>query len=173
MSSYQLRSQNNRAGYLLLEFVFSFLVTISFILLVFKGIEHILPSWERLTTQTSIYDVSHYMFSILEKNVGYEASLISISKDQKHKDKLICQTNQGNLTYTFSLENQYIYKTTKKANTSGKNPLYVSDCLIDDWKLAKLDDNLLLIELTLHKNNRRESLTKVIKCLNGSIINES
>lgn len=172
--SLQLQLQNKCRGFLLLEFVFSFIITISFMLLVFKGVQHVLPSWTRLTNQTSLYDVSHYIFANLEKNVGYEATSTTISKDAKHNDRLSCQTNQGDLSYIFSLENKYIYKTTKKATTSGKNPLYVSDCLVEGWKLSKINNKMLLVELTLRKNNRQETLTKVINCINGSIIiNES
>lgn len=170
---YQSHSQNKQAGFLLLEFVFSFIITISLMLLVFKSIEHILPSWNKLTVQTNLYDVSHYIFGILEKNIGYEATIVSITKDTKNNAKLTCQTNQGNLSYVFSLENNYIYKTTKKANTSGKNPLYVSDCLVEDWKLFPINENTLLVELTLHKDNRSETSTKVISCINGRIIDET
>ena len=142
-------------------------------LLVFKGVQHVLPSWTRLTNQTSLYDVSHYIFANLEKNVGYDSTAVTISKDTKQKDRLICQTLNGNQTFTFTFESNHIYKTINKINSSGKNPLYVSDCLVENWSLTQIDDKSLRIDLQLQQKGYKVTLTRIIRCLNGRIITDA
>ncbi len=105
----------------------------------------------------------------MEKNVSYDAAIVTISKDTRKNDRLICQTTNGNQSFTFTCENKHIYKTITKTSTSGKNPLYVSDCNINSWHLTKLDDNTLKVELNMQQKGEQIKLTKIINCLNGRI----
>lgn len=113
------------------------------------------------------------MLNILEKNVGYDSTAVTISKDTKQKDRLICQTLNGNQTFTFTFESNHIYKTINKINSSGKNPLYVSDCLVENWSLTQIDDKSLRIDLQLQQKGYKVTLTRIINCLNGRIITDA
>ncbi len=109
------------------------------------------------------------MLSILEKNIGYDAKLIIIGKDFQNNNKLSCQTTSGNQSFVFTYEKNHIYKTINKVDSSGKNPLYVSDCSVVHWKTTKLNDQDIKIELVLQQKGIETKLEKVIHCLNGRI----
>lgn len=163
------QKQNNLQGFILLELVISTIITILFLTMIVKGLSQVLPTWNKIYYKTNLYNAGHYMLSILEKNISYDATIIIIGKDIQNNDRLICQTINGNQSFAFTCENKHIYKTTNKITTSGKNPLYVSDCNINSWQLTKLGDHTLKIELNLQQKDEQLKLTKIINCLNGRI----
>lgn len=163
------QKQNSLQGFILLELAISTVITIMFLTMLIRGLSQVLPTWNKIYYQTNLYNTGHYMLSIMEKNISYDATIITISKDIKNNDRLICQTINGNQSYTFTCENKYIYKTITKTTTSGKNPLYISDCYINSWRLTKLDDSTLKVELDLQQKEEHIKLTKIINCLNGRI----
>jgi len=148
----------------------SIFITLTIITLILRSFMQIIPSWSKVYQQTALLDVGHYIMEIMEKNIVYETSSATISKDSSNKDKLVCQTVYGDLIYTFSCEKNYIYKTTTKASTSGKNPLYVSSCKVLDWHLQKLRKNELLVEITLEQDNKQVNIRRIFSLINGSII---
>lgn len=163
------QKQSSPQGFILLELAISTFATIIFLTMVIRGLSQVLPTWNKIYCKTNLYNAGHYMLSIMEKNISYDASIITISKDTRKNDRLICQTTNGNHSFTFTCENKHIYKTITKATTSGKNPLYVSDCYINSWKLTKLDESLLKVELNLQQKDEEIKLIKIINCLNGRI----
>lgn len=168
-SSSAWQRQNSLQGFILLELAISTVITIIFLTMIIRGLSQVLPTWNKIYYQTNLYNAGHYMLSILEKNISYDASIITIGKDLKDNDRLICQTTNGNQSFTFTCENKHIYKTIIKTNTSGKNPLYVSDCYINSWQLTRLDANTLKVELNLQQKGEQIKLIKIINCLNGRI----
>lgn len=162
--------QNNRGGYLMLELIISLFINITLAIMLFQCFAIVLPRLEQVKNLLELYDASHYTFSILEKNIGYDAAFVTIEQDIQKKPRLNCQTLQGNLSYSFTKEGNYLYKTINKASTSGKNPLYISGCQIDSWKLIKLGDKALLIEIKFRKQTTQIAVKKIIYCLNGRIM---
>ncbi len=113
------------------------------------------------------------MLNTLEKNVGYESTNVSLSKDLSNQDMLICQTVQGNQSFTFTCESKHIYKTITKGSSSGKNPLYISDCLVEGWSWEKLNNKQFYVQLTLAQEGKRCTIARIITCLNGDLSNEA
>lgn len=163
-------SQNNRAGFLLLEIIVSLLISMHLAAMLFQSFALILPKWEKLVNLVQLYDTSHYTFSILEKNLGYDSLTVAIVQDEKNRPQLSCQALQGNLSYIFSYENNYLYKTIHKSSTSGKNPLYVSNCLVENWKITKLGEQNVLIEISFKKQTTKLTVQRIIHCLNGRVL---
>ena len=164
-----MQSQNKKNGFILLELLLGLLISVLFAVFVFRGFGQMLSSWDNLSTKTNLHDVSHYIISIMEKNITYDSSLVTIARDSKSIDTLVCQTVHGNMLYTFSCENERIYKAIQKASTVGKNPLYVSDCKVDSWHISKINDHLLGIELSLSQKQYNIKVTRYIYCMNGRI----
>lgn len=160
-------------GFVLLELVLSLLITVLLATMLLKGLQLLLPSWTKITQQTSIYNTGHYILNILEKNVGYDAVSITIGKDNKGMQKLFCQTTNGNQSFSFTCENKRIHKTITKGSSSGTNPLYTSSCLVEKWTLQKISNNKLLVELDLKQDRESCKLTRLITCLNGSVVYEN
>lgn len=167
-----LPKQNKESGQLLLELLLSIIATVTFITLVLRSWGQVFPIWTSLARQTSLYDVSHYIFTAIEKNTAYDSQQITITKDYNNNPKLVCQTVQGNLSYIFTLENKHIYKTTQKSASSGKNPVYVSECEITNWQIRRISEHELLIELTLAKDGFRINTSHLLYCLNGSVVDD-
>lgn len=166
------RSASNR-GFVLLEIVLSLLITVLLAVMLFRGLQLLLPSWTKISQQTSLYNTGHYILSILDKNIGYDALNITLSKDSKGMPKIVCQTNNGNQSFSFTCDNKRISKTITKGSSSGTNPLYTSNCLVEEWSLYKLSNNQLLVELTLKQDKQSCKLSRIITCMNGSIVYES
>lgn len=167
-----LRSAKSQ-GFVLLELVLSLLVAVFLALMLLKGLQLLLPSWTKIIQQTSLYNTGHYILNILDKNIGYDAVSITISRDSKGMPKILCQTTNGNQSFSFTCENKRIHKTITKGSSSGTNPLYTSSCLVEEWSINKLSNNQLLVELTLKQDKESCQLSRRITCLNGSIIHES
>lgn len=162
-----------KRGFILLELVLSLLITVLLAVMLFRGLQLLLPSWTKVSQQTSLYNTGHYILSILDKNMGYDGLSINISKDSKGMPKIICQTNNGNQSFSFTCENKRISKTITKGSSSGTNPLYTSNCLVEEWSLTKLSENKLLVELKLRQEKESCKLSRIITCMNGSITYES
>ena len=167
--SLRLPWQNKKDGYLLLELLLSLLVTMSLICMLCQFFNQLMPSWNKLTNRTTLYDVGHYMLVMLEKNVTHDAQLVTVSKDNYGVDKLTCQTTRGRLTYIFTWQKQGLYKTIQKASTSGTNPLYVSDCAVKGWRLTPVGEQQLLIEITLQKAETKATVSRLLYCINGRV----
>ncbi len=163
------RQQNKQGGFLLLELVLSLLVALSLLTLLCQGTGQLLPASTRLRAQLSLYDVGHYMLSILEKNLVYEGALITVARDSRGKDKLICQTVHSSLSYVYTLEGKRLYKTINKASSSGKNPLFVSTCYIADWSVQKIGSREIAVELLLEQGKHQCQLRRIFSCLNGRV----
>jgi len=162
-----LQQPNNKGGYILIELILSLIITFTLITLLSQGFNQIFPIWNKLTSKTSLFDVGHYMTEMLEKNIAYDAGLITITKDTKNRDKLICKTVEGDLTYTFYCDNQRIYKTISRTGSSGTNPLYVSDCKVLSWRLTRISEKQLLVEIELQQNTTVDKISRLFYCLNG------
>ena len=154
---------------MLLELILSLLVTFALICMLCRVFNQLLPSWNKLTSKTNLYDVGHYMLVILEKNVTHDAQLITVARDSYGVDKLICQTTRGSLTYIFTCQKQRLYKTIQKASTSGTNPLYVSDCAVKDWRLTPIGGQQLLVEITLTRAEAEATVSRLLYCINGRV----
>lgn len=163
------RQFNKEKGFFLIELVFSLCFMAMLAALIVRSLGQIVFSWTNLSNQTSLFDVGHYMLGTLEKNLAYESALITISKDGSNNAKLTCQTIQGNLVYIFTYEHKHIYKTIRKANGSGKNPLYVSACEVINWQVIQLSEQELLVEITLQQGNKQSKVSRIFYCLNGRI----
>lgn len=154
---------------MLLELILSLLVTLTLICMLCRVFNQLLPSWNRLSSKTTLYDVGHYMLVILEKNVTHDAQLVTITKDSSGVDKLICQTIKGSLVYGFNCERQRLYKTIRKASSSGTNPLYVSDCTVKGWRLTPIGEQQLLVEIMLQKAEAETTVSRLLYCINGRV----
>lgn len=163
------QKQTKLQGFILIELAISTIITVIFLTMIINGLSQVLPTWNKIYYKTNLYNAGHYMLSILEKNICYDATNIIISKDTRKNDRLICHTTNGNQIFTFTCENKHLYKTITKSSTSGKTPLYVSDCYINSWHLTRLDTNTLKIELNLQQKDEEIKLTQIINCLNGRI----
>lgn len=160
---------NKKNGYILIDLILSLLITFALITMLSQGFQHVFPIWNKLTSQTTLFDVGHYTMEILEKNIVYDAKLVTISLDTKNVPQLICQTVKGDLIYTFTYDNQRIYKTISKSGSSGTNPLYVSDCKVINWQLRKINERQLLVEIILRYNMTEKKISRLFYCLNGQV----
>ena len=168
-SSLRLPWRNKKEGYMLLELILSLLITFTLISMLCQVFNQLLPGLHRLSNKTSLYDVGHYMLVILEKNVTHDAQLVTVTKDSSGVDKLICQTIKGSLVYGFTCERQRLYKTIRKASSSGTNPLYVSDCAVKGWRLTPIDEQQLLVEITLQRAEAEATVSRLLYCINGRV----
>lgn len=164
-----LPRQNKTGGFLLLELVISIFITTVLLTLLIRCICQLLPLWNRIYVKTNLYNAGHYMLSILEKNLAYDAAGIILTKDNKGRAKLVCQTTKGNQSFSFTCDNERIYKTITKHSSSGTNPLYVSDCKVTSWQITKLNNSQIRIHIHLAQNGQQVILVKSISCLNGRI----
>jgi len=165
-----LQLHNSKGGYILIDFVLSLLISFTLIAIISRGFTQIFPTWNKLTTKTSLFDVGHYIMEVLEKNIVYDATVITIAKDTQKGDRLICQTNESDISYIFTCDNQRIYKTISRKGSSGTNPLYVSDCKITSWTLKRISEHKLLVEISLKKAATEDKISRLFYCLNGKVV---
>lgn len=170
-STYSGRN-NRESGFLLVELQISVAIVAIVVAMLYADFCQVLQGWQKMFLDIQIQDTDRYMFSILEKDLCYEGQQIVITEDSLGKTKIICQTGHAGKSYTYSLTGRSLYKTTKTTKTSGKNPLFVPDCQIVDWQARRLDENLLVLKITLEKQGRRRDFQRLLHCFNGRVIYE-
>lgn len=113
-------------------------------------------------------DASRYMFSILEKNLAYDARSIKITS----KGVIKYNTIYGNKNIIIYLDNRKLYQKTITGTGIGVNPLFLENILISNWQVINKFDKYLLIKMTLYYGRHKKEFSKFIPCWNAVISNE-
>ena len=161
-----------QAGFLLAELQVSVAIMAVLVAVLYTDFCQLLQGWQKMFLDIQLQDTGRYMFSILEKDLCYEGQLITLGKDSLGKPKITCQTGHAGKSYIYTLSSKSLYKTTKTTKTSGKNPLFVPGCQLMDLQATRLGDKLLGLQMVLEKDGRRQKLSQVMHCFNGSVVYE-
>lgn len=113
------------------------------------------------------------MQGIVEKDVGYESTQITIRKDTKGFALLECKNISGNKTITICIEDVRLIKKIKSGNGTGSNALYVNDCIVEEWNVEQVDTKNVKVSFWLKKNANRKFFKQIIHCYNGEVINNA
>lgn len=160
------------AGFLIGELQLTVAVIALVTALLYGDFYQIVQGWHKMFIDMQLRDAGRYMCSILEKDLCYEGRLITLSEDYRGNPKLVCQTGHAGKVYTYTWENKGLYKTTKTTNTSGKNPLFIPDCQVVEWQVARAGEHLVRLKFVLQKQGRRQSVEQMLYCFNGSVVYE-
>lgn len=161
-----------QAGFLLAELQISVAIMAVLVAVLYSDFCQLLQGWQKMFLDIQLQDTGRYMFSILEKDLCYEGQLITLDKDSLGNPKITCRTGHAGKSYTYTLNSKSLYKTTKTTKTSGKNPLFVPGCNVMDLQAERLGEKLLGLEITLEKDGRRQKLSQIMHCFNGSVVYE-
>lgn len=160
----QGREQGQR-GFLLLEYVFSLAVGALLAAVVCSGLQRAVNSWQLLEEQLHLQQAGSYMLGLLEKNLAYNATAITINK----LGNLEMDTIHGNKKLLIYTNNQGLYLRTTTKTGSGSNPLFLPDFAVTGWQVHKLSDTALRISFRLQGERSQASFSQLISCNNGAI----
>lgn len=160
------------AGFFLVELQMSVAILAITIAALYGNFYQLIQGWQKMFLDMQLRDAGRYMSSILEKDLCYEGRLLTLTVDGRGRPKLICQTGHAGKIYTYTWENTSFYKSTKTTNTTGKNPLFVPDCVVKDVQMTKVGESFLKINFALEKQGRRQNFEQVYHCFNGMVIYE-
>lgn len=159
----------NEQGFLTAELQLSLAAAALLMVLLCSSSVAVLQNCRKVVLDIQLQDAARYMLTVLEKDIACDSVLVTVSKDYKGADKIGCRTVFGSKSYLYTLESGGLYKQTQTAGTKGKNPLYVPDCTVAQWKVHRLDDKTLQIDFTLQKNKRQKHFQRIFYCLNGRV----
>ncbi len=160
-------------GFLLLELQITAALAALLVMLCYQDFCLLLTGWQHLRTDMYLRDAGRYMQSVLAKDLGYEASELTLRSDSKGIRKHISATNYAGKTFTYTLERNGLYKQTKTITTTGKNPLFVPDCKVTDWQVERLGEKIVLVQFTLAKDGRQQFFEQYLHCLNGRVLTDA
>ena len=152
-------------GFLLLEYVFSLAVGALLAALVCNGLQRAAASRQYLQEQLQLQQAGSYMQGLLEKNLAYNATAITINK----QGNLEMDTIFGNKKLLIYTNNQGLYLRTTTKTGSGSNPLFLPDYPVTDWQAQRLSDSALRISFHLQGRRSQATFSQLISCCNGAI----
>lgn len=154
-----------RKGFILTEMLTG-LAIITIVACVFGGqIIKLFTSWRNMQTDVEIFDAGRYMLTKLERELCLDAVEVFVTAD----NRLQIQTKQGakQVVVRYNGERMGLYQDTTTNDGTGTNPLFIRDCLVDNWSVKKIDDKKIFVEFALQKNNRKKNFARIFYCLNG------
>lgn len=133
----------------------------------------IVRNWQTVQEHLLLDQAQQYMFNKLEYELSQNSLVITVSQEGQ---QLKCQTLNAMQQLTFSREyiNQRngLYLTVKNAKGTSKNPLFLPEAQLLNWKATILSPKQLAIELCLGTKSCQKSYSRVIFLLNGTIEGE-
>ena len=150
---------------MLLEYVVSLAIGGALAALVCTGLGRTALSWQRLVSQLELAQAGSYMQGLLEKNLAYNATAITINK----QGNLEMDTTFGNKKLLIYTNNQGLYLRTTTKTGSGSNPLFLPDYPVTDWQAQRLSDSALRISFRLQGRRSQATFFQLISCSNGAI----
>lgn len=152
-------------GFVLLEYVFSLAVGALLAVVLCSGLQRAMSSWQYLEEQIQLQQAGSYMQGLLEKNLAYNATAITINK----LGNLEMETIFGNKKLLVYTNNQGLYLRTTTKNGSGSNPLFLPDYPLTEWQVQKLSDTALRISFRLEGQRSQATFSQLIHCYNGVV----
>ena len=126
-------------------------------------------TWFQVYNEMVLCDAGKYIQGVLEKDLGYESTLINVRKDSRNLHMLECQNVYGNKTITIYMEDVRLLKKIKTGNGTGTNTLYINGCNVEDWSVEALDTKNLRISFCLKKNECKKFFQQIVYCYNGEV----
>lgn len=127
--------------------------------------------WYIANDNLFLCDAGRYMQGVIEKDIGYESTLIKIRKDTKGFPVLECQSLNGNKVITIFKEDVRLLKKIKTGKGTGSNALYINGCNVEDWQVERIDSKNLRISFLLKRKEKQRLFKQIVHCYNGEITN--
>lgn len=163
------RNDKYRRGFLLAEMQLGLAASALLTMLVGNSLLFMLHTGKKVQTDIQLQESGRYMLGMLEKDIGYESASVALQQDGS---AIKCRTTAGRKNFSFYREGHALYKSTSTGNGTGKNPLYLPDCAVTEWRVEKLHEKMLLVTLTLEKEGRQRTFQRLIYCVNGQVEDE-
>lgn len=158
---------------MLLELCLSMLLSMLIGTLIIGNLAFFVKHVDRLQGQLKLVQAERYILTILQHDLGYNTSAITIDINDGQHMKLICANIAKDRTLTFSNEKVNgiygLYKITKTVQSSGKNPAFLPDCVLQSFTAQAISTKDLDIKGTLKYKNYYRSFKYTLHCLNGTI----
>lgn len=156
-------------GYFLASLLISTGIFVTLIMLWASYMALTAKTWIKLHEEMVLCDASRFMQGIIEKDIGYESTKITIRKDIKGYPILECKTIYGNKTITISKEDIRLIKKVKSGNGIGSNALYINGCSVETWNVKRVDSKNIIISFELKKNQTKRLFKQLVHCYNGEV----
>lgn len=151
---------------MLLELQVSLFLTVILLMLLVSCMRLGWQSWNTLSSEIELRDVSRYMFSRLEKDIGIAAVSVDV---QKNGTVLELYTVENKQVIRFYCDKERLYRKVLTRAGSGVNPLYVNDIYVEQLRAERVDSRSLLVSYWLRAGTRREYFQSLIYCYNGVV----
>ena len=169
------KAAHGQRGFLLLEYVFSLAAGAVLAALVCTGLGRTALSWQRLQEQLVLQQAGGYMQSLLERQLGYNATAVRIQST----GDLELDTIMGNKKLLLYCRNGGLYLQTTTGNGKGTNPLFMAGMEVSQWQATKLSGNSLRISFTLtnaqgglRSKGAQRQWEQIYYCYNGEVFDE-
>ena len=150
---------------MLLAYVVGLAVGAALAALVCTGLGRTALSWQRLQERISIVQAGSYMQSLLEKQLAYNATGITITAS----GSICLNTITGNKKLVIYYRNGGLYLQTTTGNGTGTNPLFIEGIKVTAWQVQKISAQRLRISFALKGQNGERSFEQVLTCYNGEV----
>ena len=156
---------SGQKGFMLLTYVVGLAVGAALAALVCTGLGRTALSWQRLQERISIVQAGSYMQSLLEKQLAYNATGITITAS----GSICLNTITGNKKLVIYFRNGGLYLQTTTGNGTGTNPLFIEGIKVTAWQVQKISAQRLRISFALKGQNGERSFEQVLTCYNGEV----
>ncbi|MCQ2381494.1 MAG: prepilin-type N-terminal cleavage/methylation domain-containing protein [Acidaminococcaceae bacterium] len=160
-----LQNRHHR-GFILTEAMAGLAIMAIVLALFGSQVVRLFASWRNMRTDVELFDAGRYMLTKMEREICLDAVQITVANNI-----IDMQTKQGDrqVLVRYSAERKGIYQDTTTNEGTGTNPLFIRDCLVENWQVQKIDDKKISVKFDLVKNNRIKNFARNFYCLNGVV----
>lgn len=158
-----------KKGFVLTEVVGALAILCVITALCGSQIVKLFTSWQNMQIDVQLFDAGRYMLTKMEREISLNAVKIYVQDN-----KIQMQTKQGSkeIVIRYNDEVAGLYQDTTTNLGTGTNPLFIRDCLVDNWQVAKIEDKKLRVTFDLTKAGRRKTFARIFYVLNGVVEDE-
>ena len=155
--------RNKKAGWILLELNFLFMILI-LVSGIYCNVTHLIfNNCKKILADIEIARSARYTENVLTRELSFNSSSVRVSKDLNNRDQIICRKTSKNVRAFWYLSNFVLYRKTVKDSAMGTNPFSNPEIQVTNWHVFVLGEKKLGIIMTLrHKETglmRNKSFT--------------
>ena len=154
-----------QGGFVLLNYAVGLAVGAVLAALVCTGLGRTALSWQRLQEQMSLAQAGSYMQTLLEKQLAYNATAITVTTN----GNINLSTITGNKKIVIYYRNGGLYLQTTTGNGTGTNPLFMAGIRVNTWQVEKISAKVLRISFSLQGQRGERSVEQLVTCYNGEV----
>ena len=158
--------RNKKAGWILLELNFLFMILI-LVSGIYRNVTHLIfNNCKKILADIEIARSARYTENVLTRELSFNSSSVRVSKDLNNRDQIICRKTSKNVRAFWYLSNFVLYRKTVKDSAMGTNPFSNPEIQVTNWHVFVLGEKKLGIIMTLrHKETglmRNKSFTVLL-----------